>query len=54
MISLKRNGKTGELVEATGLTSQKWRIYQPYQKKDFTLSRSRYDAFKTCQRCFYL
>ena len=26
----------------------------PYQKKDFTLSRSRYDAFKTCQRCFYL
>ena len=54
MISLKRNGKTGELVEATGITSQKWRIYQPYQKKDFTLSRSRYDAFKTCQRCFYL
>ena len=54
MISLKRNKKTGELVEATGITSQKWRIYQPNQNKDFVLSRSRFDAYKTCPRCFYL
>jgi len=54
MISLKRNSKTGELVEATGITSQKWRIYQPNQNKDFTLSRSRFDAYMTCKRCFYL
>ena len=37
MISLKRNKKTGEFVEATGVTSQKWRIYQPNQNKDFVL-----------------
>ena len=42
MISLKRNKKTGEFVEATGVTSQKWRIYQPNQNKDFVLSRSRF------------
>ena len=54
MISLKRNKKTGEFVEATGVTSQKWRIYQPNQNKDFVLSRSRFDAYKTCPRCFYL
>ena len=45
MISLKRNRKTGELVEATGVTSQKWRMYQPNQNKDFTLSRSRNDWY---------
>ena len=54
MISLKRNKKTGELVEATGITSQKWRIYKPNQSKDFILSRSRFDDFKSCPRCFYL
>jgi CRISPR/Cas system-associated exonuclease Cas4 (RecB family) len=54
MISLKRNNKTGELVEATGITSQKWRIYSPNQNKDFQLSRSRFDEFMNCPRCFYL
>ena len=54
MISLKRNKKTGELVEATGVTSQKWRMYQPNQNKDFTVSRSRFDSYMTCHRCFYL
>lgn len=54
MISLKRNKKTGDLVEATGVTSQKWRIYQPHQNKDFTLSRSRFDSYMSCKRCFYL
>ena len=33
MISLKRNGITGELVEATGVTSQPWRVYQTNQNK---------------------
>ncbi len=54
MISLKRNNKTGELVSANGVTSQKWRIYSPNQNKDFQLSRSRFDDFMTCPRCFYL
>ena len=54
MISLKRNSKTKELVKATGITSQKWRIYSPNQNKDFILSRSRFDAFMDCPRCFYL
>ena len=49
MISLKRNSKTGELVKATGVTSQKFRIYTPNQNKDFTLSRSRFDDFMTHQ-----
>ena len=42
------------LVEATGVTSQPWRIYQPNQNKDFTISRSRFDEYMTCHRCFYL
>ena len=54
MISLKRNSKTKELVKATGITSQKWRIYSPNQNKDFILSRSRFDEFMNCPRCFYL
>ena len=54
MISLKRNRKTGEFVDATGITSQEWRIYKPNQNKDFILSRSRFEAYKSCPRCFYL
>lgn len=53
MISLKRNSKK-ELVKATGITTQKWRIYSPNQNKDFILSRSRFDEFMNCPRCFYL
>ena len=53
MIDLKRNTK-GELVPATGLNSQSWRIYKPNQEKDFTISRSRFEEFKKCPRCFYL
>lgn len=53
MISLKRNSKK-ELVKATGITTQKWRIYSPNQNKDFILSRSRFDEFMDCPRCFYL
>ena len=54
MISLKRNSKTKELVPATGVTSQKWRIYSINQNKDFIISRSRFDEFMSCCRCFYL
>ena len=53
MIDLKRNTK-GELVPATGLNSQSWRIYKPNQEKDFPISRSRFEDFKKCPRCFYL
>ena len=53
MISLKRKKNTGELVKATGVTDA-WRMYKPNQNKDFKISRSRFDDFMTCPRCFYL
>ena len=53
MIELKRNSKEG-FVPATGLNSQSWRIYKPNQKEDFKISRSRFEDFKKCPRCFYL
>ena len=31
-----------------------WRMYKPNQTKDFKISRSRFDDFMTCPRCFYL
>ena len=52
MIDLKRNSK-GEFVPATGLNKQKWRMYIPNQKEDFKISRSKFNDFLTCQRCFY-
>lgn len=54
MISLKRNKKTGNLETATGLISQEWRKYIPNQKKDHGISRSRFDNFMSCSKCFYL
>ena len=53
MISLKRKKKTGELVKATGVTDE-WRMYKPNQTDDHKISRSRFDDFMTCKRCFYL
>ena len=53
MIDLKRDGK-GNLKIATGLNSQKWRCYEPGQEKDFSVSRSRFEDFSKCPRCFYL
>ena len=53
MIDLKRNNK-GEFVPATGLNKQQWRMYIPNQKEDFKISRSRFEDFKKCPRCFYL
>jgi len=53
VIDLKRNTK-GEFVKATGLNSQAWRLYKPNQKEDFKISRSRFEDFMKCSRCFYL
>ena len=53
MISLKRNSKK-QLVEATGIRTRKSSIYNPGQSEDFKISRSKFDDFKSCQRCFYL
>jgi len=53
MISLKRNSK-GELVDAKGLRSRESSIYSPNQTEDFKISRSRFEDFKKCPRCFYL
>lgn len=53
MINLKRNKKL-ELVEAKGIRSRASSIYTPGQTDDFKISRSRFNDFLTCQRCFYL
>ena len=45
MISLKRNKKTGELVMAKGTRVMKKYIYQPNQKDDFKVSRSKFGIF---------
>ena len=53
MISLKRNNK-GELVPATGLRNRESSIYSPNQTEQFKISRSKFNDFLTCKRCFYL
>ena len=53
MISLKRNRK-GEKVEATGLRVRASSIYTPGQEGTFKLSRSKFNDFLSCKRCFYL
>lgn len=53
MISLKRNNKL-ELVKANGLRTKEETIYKPHQKEDFKISRSKFDTFLACPRCFYL
>ena len=53
MINLKRNTK-GQLVKAEGKRVRSNTIYTPGQKEDFELSRSKFDDFKSCPRCFYL
>lgn len=54
MINLKRNPKTLELVEATGIRSKSSSIYTPRQSEDFKISRSKFEDFLKCPRCFYL
>ena len=53
MISLKRNSK-GKLTEAKGLRTRKSSIYIPGQTETFRISRSKFNDFLTCRRCFYL
>lgn len=53
MINLKRN-KNGELVPATGLRTRISSIYTPNQSGPFKISRSKFNDFLICQRCFYL
>ena len=55
MISIKRNTK-GEKVKAKGILAKthQYLKYKPNQKEDFKLSRSRFDEFMNCQKCFYL
>jgi len=53
VISLKRNSKK-ELVNATGMRTRKSSIYTPGQSEDFKVSRSKFNDFLACQRCFYL
>ena len=53
MINLKRN-KKGEMVPATGLRTRTSSIYTLNQTDLFKISRSKFNDFLTCQRCFYL
>ena len=53
LIDLKRNSKK-ELVTAKGIRSRQSSIYVPHQENDFKLSRSKFNDFLTCRRCFYL
>lgn len=53
MISLKRDTK-GNLAKAEGKRKKKDTIYIPGQSEDFSLSRSKFDDFMKCSRCFYL
>ena len=53
MISLKRNTK-GLLVKAEGKRKRTYTIYSPGQSQDFSLSRSKFDDYMSCKRCFYL
>jgi hypothetical protein len=53
MISLKRNSKK-ELIPATGMRTKSSSIYTPNQKAHFKISRSKFNDFLTCKRCFYL
>jgi len=53
VISLKRNSK-GVLVRASGLRSRESSFYVPKQTEPFRISRSKFNDFLTCKRCFYL
>lgn len=53
MISLKRNSK-GETVPALGLRTRSSSIYSPGQDETFRISRTKFNDFLSCRRCFYL
>ena len=53
MISIKLNSK-GEAVQALGHRTRQSSIYKPDQEEIFKISRSKFDDFLKCKRCFYL
>ena len=53
MISLKRNSY-GIPVEATGLRSRSSSKFVPNKNQPFRISRSKFNDFLTCMRCFYM
>ena len=53
MISLNIN-KRGQQVEATGIRSRASSIYVPGQSEPFRISRSKFNDFLSCKKCFYL
>ena len=53
MISLKRNSK-GLPVAAAGIRSRISTIYVPNQTQLFRISRTKFNDFLSCKRCFYL
>ena len=53
MISIKRNDR-GEPVNARGVRSRPSSIYTPNHETPFRLSRSKFNDFLLCRRCFYL
>jgi len=53
LISLKRN-PAGDTVPATGLRTRAYSIYSPGQSESFRISRSKFNDFLSCNRCFYL
>ena len=53
MITLHRNSK-GELVDAPGLRTRTSSLYSPNSPEPYRLSRSKFNDFLSCQRCFYL
>ena len=52
MIDLKRNWKTKLPVPATGIRTRTNSIYS--SDRDFKISRSKFNDYLTCPRCFYL
>ena len=53
MISIKRNSK-GEIVQAKGVRSKQSSKYVSNQSETFRISRSKFNDFLNCKRCFYL
>ena len=53
MISIKKN-KYGNEVYAPGRKTMQKFIYKPNQKDTFKLSRTKFENFLKCKRCFYL
>ena len=52
-MSLKRDTK-GNLAEVTPLRSRKGSIYKKGLNETFKISRSKFNNFLDCKRCFYL